>query len=103
MSRGETAVAISVVIFLGAGSTGSILSGGSHGFGSRGASSFSTAGSTSLSTSASNVGSPRDTQSGLGPGPGLGTTGGITTPIGRPRDTEPSGGTTGGTGGVNAQ
>jgi len=103
MSRGKTVVAISVVIFLGAGLTGSIISGGSHGFVLRGASSFSTTESMSPSTSASSVGSPRDTQSGVGPGPGLGTTGGIGGTIGTPRDTDPSGGTTGGTGGVNAQ
>ena len=96
MRRGKTVVAISVVIFLGAGSTGSIMSSGSQGFVPRGASSLP-------STSASSVGSPRDTQSGVGPGAGLATTGGIGGTIGKPRDTDPSGGTTGGTGGVNAR
>jgi len=80
------------------GSTGTMC-GVSRGFGSRDASSSYGTGAISLPTSGSSVGSPRDTSSGLGPVPGVGTTGGIGTTIGTPRDTELGGGTTGGVNG----
>ena len=105
MSRGKRVVAASVIVWMAAGSVGTTpgstgtMFGVSRGFGSRDASSSYGTGAISLPTSGSSVGSPRDTSSGLGPGPGVGTTGGIGTTIGTPRDTGLGGGTTGGVNG----
>ncbi|TMQ16810.1 MAG: hypothetical protein E6K82_22855 [Candidatus Rokuibacteriota bacterium] len=102
MSGGKRVVAVSVVVFIAAGTVGTIT-GGSRGFGSGGATSSYGSGSSSygsgwmsLPAAGSSVGSPRDTPSGLDGRPGVGTTGGLDSTIGAPRDTELGGGTTGG-------
>ena len=99
MSRGKRVVAASVIVWMAAGSVGTTPGSTGTMFGSRDASSSYGTGAISLPTSGSSVGSPRDTSSGLGPGPDVGTTGGIGTTIGTPRDTGLGGGTTGGVNG----
>jgi hypothetical protein len=110
-------VGVSVIVLMAAGSIGgsrdfgsggalwygsglSYGSGSSYGSGlSYGSGSPHGSGSSSFPMNGSNVGTPRDTPSGLDLRLGVGTTGGINSTIGSPRDTDlGDGGTTGGVG-----